>query len=101
MHRFILNGLANANVIYEEEVFKAKDWTVIGEYVFDKEGGRHQAFCSPIRDVSVKGVEIKAGERVQIEESLKYSPEESAEMWEASGLIEVQRMSASSDAYSE
>ncbi|EKD20037.1 uncharacterized protein L3040_002286 [Drepanopeziza brunnea f. sp. 'multigermtubi'] len=99
-HKFILNGLTNANGIYNEEIFEPNDWKVIGEYVFDAEGGRHQAFCSPVHDVSVKGVQIKAGERVQIEESLKYSPEGSAQLWKASGLIEVDRMSASSDSYS-
>jgi len=99
-HRFILNGLVNANDIYKEQVFDPEDWKVIGEYVYDSEGGRHQAFLSPVRDVSIKGVEIKAGERIQIEESLKYSPEGAAQLWRASGLVEVDRMSASSDTYS-
>ncbi|KAH6718083.1 C-type lectin protein [Leptodontidium sp. MPI-SDFR-AT-0119] len=99
-HKFILNGLANANDIYKEQVFELEDWRVIGEYVFDAEGGRHQAFCSPVHDVNIKGVDIKAGERIQIEESLKYSPEGAAQLWKASGLVEADRMSASSDAYS-
>lgn len=96
-----MNGLANANDIYKEQVFELEDWRVIGEYVFDAEGGRHQAFCSPVHDVNIKGVDIKAGERIQIEESLKYSPEGAAQLWKASGLVEADRMSASSDAYSE
>lgn len=95
-----MNGLVNANDIYKEQVFDPEDWKVIGEYVYDSEGGRHQAFLSPVRDVSIKGVEIKAGERIQIEESLKYSPEGAAQLWRASGLVEVDRMSASSDTYS-
>ncbi|KAK2624399.1 hypothetical protein QTJ16_006349 [Diplocarpon rosae] len=98
-HKFILNGLANANRIYNEQVFEEKDWRVIGEYVYDQEGGRHQAFYSPVRDVFIKGVQVKAGERIHIEQSLKYSPEGAAQLWKDSGLIEVDRMSASSDAY--
>ncbi|CZT42291.1 uncharacterized protein RSE6_02153 [Rhynchosporium secalis] len=98
-NRFILNGLTNANDIYQEQIFQLEDWKVIGEYVFDIEGGRHQAFISPVRDVTIKGIKIKAGERLQIEESLKYSPEDSAQLWKAAGLVEVERMSASNATY--
>jgi uncharacterized SAM-dependent methyltransferase len=73
---------------------------VIGEYVYDGEGGRHQAFYTPIRDVQYKDIHFKAGERIQVEESLKYSPEEIMQLWERSGLKEVKRFSALSDAYS-
>ncbi|KAL2066365.1 hypothetical protein VTL71DRAFT_2436 [Oculimacula yallundae] len=99
-HKFILNGLTNANDIYQEKLFALEDWKVIGEYVFDSEGGRHQAFISPVHDVSVKGVEIKAGERIQIEESLKYSSEGASQLWKAAGLVEAERMSASNATYS-
>lgn len=45
--RFVLNGLINANQILGEEVFKLEDWRVIGEYVYDEEGGRHQGKIWP------------------------------------------------------
>ncbi|KAB8297896.1 hypothetical protein EYC80_001682 [Monilinia laxa] len=98
-HRFILNGLVQANRILGENVFDVKDWTVIGEYVYGTEGGRHQAFYSPNRDIVVRDVLIKAGERVKIEVSLKYSPEETANLLKAAGMREAQKWSASSDEY--
>jgi uncharacterized SAM-dependent methyltransferase len=99
-NRFVFNGLQQANEILGEEVFNLDDWRVIGEYVYDGEGGRHQAFYAPIKDVYYKDIYFKAGERVQIEQSLKYSSEETAQLWRASELNEVARWSASSEAYS-
>ncbi len=100
MRRFILNGLAQANEILGEQVFKDEDWRVIGEYVYDGQGGRHQAFYSPVRDVHFRDVCFKAGERVLVERSFKYSAEEATYLWNASGLEERKCWSASSDAYS-
>jgi hypothetical protein len=73
---------------------------VIGEYAYDDEGGRHQAFYSPIRDIRFKDIHFKAGERIQVERSLKYSAVETAQLWKMSGLNEAGRWSASSEAYS-
>lgn len=95
-----MNGLVQANKILGEEVFDIKDWKVIGEYVYDTQGGRHQAFYAPIRDVTVKGVIIKAEERVKIEVSLKYSPKEMTKLVQDAGMREVQKWSASNDQYS-
>ncbi|OAL45405.1 hypothetical protein IQ07DRAFT_520423 [Pyrenochaeta sp. DS3sAY3a] len=83
-HRFILNGLKNANSIMEEPVFDLKDWKVIGEY--DEQAGRHQAFVSPLKDVVVDGVNVAKGEKVRIEESYKFSPEEITQLWEQAKL---------------
>lgn len=98
--RFILNGLLQANVVLGEDIFKVEDWKVIGEYVYDAEGGRHQAFYAPVRDIEVLGVKIRAGERVQVEQSLKYSSEEAQRLWSTSGLEEISKWSASRDSYS-
>jgi hypothetical protein len=98
--RFILNGLTNANTILGENAFDIKDWKVVGEYVFDHEGGRHQAFYIPKTDVQYKNILLKAGERIQVEQSLKYSPKEAIHLWQISGLREVTHWTASSDAYS-
>jgi len=95
-----LNGLIHANEILGETVFNTDDWNVIGEYVYDIAGGRHQAFYSPTKDVHYEDVYIKAGERVQVEQSLKYSPEEAHKLWKSSGLVEISRWSASSESYS-
>jgi uncharacterized SAM-dependent methyltransferase len=100
INRFILNGLLHANDILGEKVFKLEDWKVIGEYVYDDEGGRHQAFYSPIRDLRFKDIHFKVGERIQVEQSLKYSTAETAQLWKTSGLNEAGRWSASSEAYS-
>lgn len=99
-HRFILNGLVQANKILGEDVFNIEDWKVIGEYVYDDQGGRHQAFYSPLHDVHFKDIHIKAGERIQVEQSLKYSSEEAIRLWDAAGLGEVHRWSASTEPYS-
>lgn len=89
--RFILNGLEHVNQIYGKEIFHMPDWRVIGEYIFDEEGGRHQAFVSPVRETTVLGCVIKPHERIQIEQSLKYSKVGSDKLWEMAGLREVQR----------
>jgi len=99
-HTFILNGLLQANKILEEDVFKLDDWKVIGEYVYDGQGGRHQAFYSPLRDINYKNFHFKAGERIQVEQSLKYSTEEANQLWNFAGLSHVKQWSASSDTYS-
>lgn len=86
MFRFILNGLAHANSIFNEELFHLPDWKVVGEYVYDEEGGRHQAFVMPVRDAVVLGNHINAYERIQIEQSLKYSPAGSEKLFKLAGL---------------
>ncbi|ODA81157.1 hypothetical protein RJ55_04121 [Drechmeria coniospora] len=88
-HQFSLNGLAHANAIYGEQIFNLDEWEAVGEYVYDEEGGRHQAFVSPICETTVLGSVIKPRERIQIEQSLKYSPIGSERLWKQAGLTEV------------
>lgn len=83
-HAFVRNGLAHANVILGKEAFKQQDWEIIGEY--DEAAGRHQAFYSAVRDIDIEGVLIRAGERVRVEESYKYSLCQSSQLWEDAGL---------------
>ncbi|KAI0828074.1 C-type lectin protein [Hypoxylon sp. FL0890] len=90
-HRFILNGLDHANEILGYKAFDLDDWQVIGEYIYDSEGGRHQAFYSPVRDTVVLGETIKGQERVQVEQSLKYSKEGCSNLWRSAGMIEADR----------
>lgn len=97
--RFVLNGLVNANRVLKKEVFDLNDWRVIGEYVCDKDGGRHQAFYAPNKDVSILGISIQKDERVQVEQSLKYSAAESQTLWKQAGLKEVARWKATKDEY--
>ncbi|KAG6234139.1 Ergothioneine biosynthesis protein 1 [Claviceps purpurea] len=89
-HEFILNGLSNANSVYGKEIFYVPDWRVIGEYVYDDEGGRHQAFISPLKEVTVLGSVIKAHERIKIEQSLKYSKASADDLWRNAGFRETQ-----------
>ena len=98
--RFVLNGLVNANRILKDTAFNLEDWRVIGEYVFDKDGGRHQAFYAPDKNVTVLGVNIKKDERVQVEQSLKYTAAETQTLWKQAGLKEVGRWTATKDEYS-
>ncbi|KAM0562409.1 hypothetical protein ACHAPJ_002099 [Fusarium lateritium] len=92
-HQFILNGLENANEILGEDIFNKDEWRVIGEYVYDDEGGRHQAFLAPTRPTDVLGSRVMPHERIQIEESLKYSEEEKTRLWKLAGLTEMGRWS--------
>lgn len=91
--RFILNGLAHANRLFKRDIFNLEDWRVIGEYVYDsnEQGGRHQAFLSPLRDVDILGHRIRRGERIKIEQSLKYTNASSQKLWALAGLEETER----------
>ena len=82
---FYYNGLMNANKHLGKEIFNRADWTVIGEY--DEDASRHQAFYSPVRDVVVEGIYIKAGEKVKFEESYKYPLLQSNQLWQRAGLM--------------
>ncbi|TQV92647.1 DUF323 domain-containing protein [Cordyceps javanica] len=88
---FILNGLRHANAVYGSEVFHLDDWKVIGEFIYDEDGGRHQAFLSPTTEVNILGTTIKQAERLKIEQSLKYSQVGGEKLWRAAGLKEVKR----------
>lgn len=96
-HEFILNGLTHANRLMGNEVFRSADWQVIGEY--NAEAGRHQAFVSPVGDVVVENVLIKAGERIRIEESYKYSLLQSTDLWHNAGLVPQARFGNRTDQY--
>jgi EasF-like predicted methyltransferase len=85
-HRFILNGLKHANRLLGVNSFDVDHWQVIGEY--DRTAGRHHAFVSPDCDVIIDGVLIRKDELVRIEESYKWSSEETARLWDAAGLAE-------------
>ncbi|KAL1896440.1 hypothetical protein Cpir12675_002777 [Ceratocystis pirilliformis] len=85
-HKFILNGLRNANRILGQEVFNEDDWRVIGEYVHDNDGGRHQALYSPKREVTVLGTTIFPHNRIFVEQSLKYSPKQTQMLWSTAGF---------------
>ncbi|KAF4979752.1 hypothetical protein FZEAL_4109 [Fusarium zealandicum] len=90
-HQFVLNGLTNANDLFGEEVFRVDEWRVIGEYVHDEEGGRHQAFLAPLHPTDVLGSRVMPHERIEIEQSLKYSEEEKVRLWTLAGLTEMGR----------
>ncbi|KAI9781617.1 MAG: hypothetical protein M1839_005834 [Geoglossum umbratile] len=94
---FITNGLLHANNLLGKEYFRLGDWKYVGEY--SEDAGRHQAFYVPVRDVNIRNIKIKAGERVRIEESYKYSTAESTRLWDASGLVEGARWNSKSGEY--
>ncbi len=96
-HEFILNGLIHANRLMGKEVFRKDDWKVIGEY--DELAGRHQAFYSPIKDVAVEGTLIRAGEKIRVEESYKYSVLQINELWQRAGLRVQARFGDRTDEY--
>lgn len=73
---------------------------MIGEYVYDSEGGRHQAFYSPTKDTVVLGIAVRAQERIQIEQSLKYSPAAATALWDLADMKEVEQWNVA-DEYGE
>ena len=91
-HKFILNGLLHANQIMSYQAFKPEEWKVIGEY--NDTNGRHQAFVSPLKDVSVAGAVIKRDEKVRIEESHKYDQKELLQLWKDAGVVQVYQWSS-------
>ncbi|KAI3337709.1 DUF323 domain protein [Ustulina deusta] len=98
-HEFILNGLQHANEVLGEPIFQIDDWKVIGEYVYDGEGGRHRAFYSPVHDTVVMGETIKAHERIQVEQSFKYSKGACASLWKSAGVLETDRWMTDDENY--
>jgi uncharacterized SAM-dependent methyltransferase len=95
--RFILNGLTHANEVLGKEAFRLDEWQAIGEYIFDEEGGRHQAFVSPLQETTALGSVIQPHERIQIEQSLKYSPSGYNKLFAVAGLRQVKQWSRGDD----
>ncbi|KAI9821822.1 MAG: hypothetical protein M1827_002404 [Pycnora praestabilis] len=96
-HQFLRNGLSQANELIGNDVFKQEDWQIIGEY--DEAAGRHHAFYSPIRDLSLEGIHFEKGERVKVEESYKYSKKESDLLWQRAGLLQAALWSNETNQY--
>lgn len=85
-NEFTLNGLKHANKLLGYDAFQLSDWEAIGKY--DEVGGRHQAFVAPKKNMDLEGASLRAGEKIRIEESYKYSPAQSERLWRDSGVIE-------------
>ncbi|KAL8637853.1 MAG: hypothetical protein Q9228_004926 [Teloschistes exilis] len=96
-HQFLRNGLVHANRLLGREVFQTKNWQIIGEY--DQAAGRHQVFYRAVQDAVVDGEHIKAGTKVRVEESYKYSTEQSDELWRNAGLVQQVCFGDSSNEY--
>lgn len=67
------------------------DWRVIGEYVYDEQGGRHQAWYTPVRDTWAMGQLVPVGERVFVERSVKFTSSDREKLWRDSGVVEAGR----------
>lgn len=80
-HDFTMNGLKHANQIMGYDAFNISDWEAVGE--FDQHGSRHRAHVVPKTDLTVEGVSIKKGEKVNIEESYKWPIEAAKKLWRA------------------
>jgi len=98
-HEFIRNGLLHANKLLGKEVFGKDDWDVVGEY--NRTLQCHQAFYRATRDVLVEGIKIRAGEKIRVEESYKYSAAQSRELWQMAGLTPKASFGNKTDDYRE
>ena len=84
-HEFVRNGLMHANRLLGAEVFKTEEWNIVGRYNTVKQC--HEAFYEAREHTIVDGVEIKAGEKIQVEESHKYSLSQRSELWRMADLV--------------
>lgn len=95
--QFYENGLLHANAVLGYPAFSLDEWEVVTGY--DPVGGRHEAFYSPKRDVTVEGVHIQKGEKLSFEEATKYDSAERDRLWHRAGLIHKVDFGNSSDDY--
>lgn len=80
-HNFTMNGLQHANRLLGHEAFKVSDWEAVGEYKFDRQGSRHRAHVMAKKDVTIDGVLVKEGEKINIEESYKWPLHEAEKLF--------------------
>lgn len=84
--RFFFNGLKRANSLLGYEAFSLQDWSTQGSW--NPERGYWERYLIPLKDVTFEKTHIKAGSKIFILQSCKYSPAERADLWEKSGLQE-------------
>ncbi|KAK2733980.1 hypothetical protein FQN55_003076 [Onygenales sp. PD_40] len=94
---FYLIGLSNANSILGFDAFKIEEWDVVGLY--DEVAGCHKAYYVPRKDVDIKGVHLKKGERIFLEQAFKYSNQEYQDLFDQAGLMSVGLFSNTDDDY--
>ncbi|KAK6428528.1 hypothetical protein LTR95_015330 [Oleoguttula sp. CCFEE 5521] len=85
-NRFTINGLKHANKILGYDAFELDNWYAAGEYSATE--GLHRAHVVPRSDCIVAGVAIRGGERIRIEESVKYSAAQTRKLWDNGDVIE-------------
>ncbi|XHG04482.1 hypothetical protein AWENTII_007749 [Aspergillus wentii] len=95
--QFYENGLVHANSVLGFEAFKPSEWDIVTRYEYTE--GRHQAFYSPNKDVTINGITIPKGEKLVFEEATKYSPKERDQLWRDAGLIHGAEFGNSSGDY--
>jgi EasF-like predicted methyltransferase len=83
-YRFISNILHHANKVLGYETFDPKDWKVEGEW--NAQGGSHDQFLIPQRDIIASGVKLKRGKGLYVVSSYKFDEEEQEKLWEDAGL---------------
>ncbi|KAK7961629.1 uncharacterized protein PG986_002454 [Apiospora aurea] len=106
---FILNALDGANAYLGYEAFRARDWTVRGEW--DARAKRHVQYLVPLRDAQVtflharqhrhqhQSVTVKAGEKVELASSYKFDDADRARLWAESGLRVARQFSSKDGSY--
>lgn len=96
-HRFILNGLNHANRLLGVAAFDPPNFKVVGEY----EANCHRAWVVPSHDFKVGSTVISAGSKLKIEQSNKYPPSQSQELWKISRLEEFMSFANATNEYRE
>jgi L-histidine Nalpha-methyltransferase / hercynylcysteine S-oxide synthase len=82
---FYRNGLTHANRLLGYEGFKQDEWEIVGKY--NKSLHRHEAHYAALSDIGINGMKIAKGTKVHLETAYKYTVNQMANLWQASGLI--------------
>ncbi|KAK4502320.1 hypothetical protein PRZ48_005745 [Zasmidium cellare] len=89
--------LINANDQLGSKAFEPSEWSMKGEW--DAASKSYANYLVPQKDVTLKDVKLKAGEKILVARSYKYSDEDTEEMLRNSNLKELQRYNANDGRY--
>lgn len=98
-NRFILNGLTHANSLLGYDAFQTKNWTAEGRW--NGEIGCYERYLIPLVDVTFENVCFKAGDKLFISHSCKYSASEQAQLWEKAGVDHLAHWTTEDGCYGE
>ena len=95
---FELNALQHANRVLGREDFRRNQWAYVGHV--DSQGGYHESNFKALADVRVADIDIRAGSKIRIERSHKYSREDMRSLLDHAQLNLVREYGCRRELYS-